>query len=508
MMISKTYNPDVLSCLANLSNDEVFTPPELVNKILDLLPKDIWKDRNITFLDPNVKTGVFLREIVKRLDNGLANKIPHKLKRIDHIFKKQIYGVSVSELTALLSRRSVYCSKKANGKYSICDTFNNEDGNIIYERLEHIWEKGKCKYCGGNEGVYARGEEFESYAYQFIHKENPEKLFNMRFDVIIGNPPYQLDTGGSGRQAKPIYHKFISQAKKLSPRYLIMVIPARWYAGGFGLDDFRHEMLNDKRIKHLVDFENASDIFPGVDIAGGVCYFLWERDYEGDCTVTSTYNGTRVSLNRSLNEFNIFVRQSKAIPIIRKIVEKNKPSNKYLNDVVSSIKPFGLPTNYKPISKGIPCRFIQKVGLGFADKRDVIDTKNLLNKWKLLIPKAPIAGQTDFSRPIRFYHNKNCLISKPGECCTESWIVACSFDTKKEVESFKSYLFTKIVRFLILQTTISQDVNRKNFCFVPDLGKYKEIFTDEMLIKKWSITKNEWEYINSRILKTKLDSDG
>jgi site-specific DNA-methyltransferase (adenine-specific) len=209
-----------------------------------------------------------------------------------------------------------------------------------------------------------------------------------------------------------------------------------------------------------------------------------------------------------LNEFNIFVRQSKAIPIIRKIVEKNKPSNKYLNDVVSSIKPFGLPTNYKPISKGIPCRFIQKVGLGFADKRDVIDTKNLLNKWKLLIPKAPIAGQTDFSRPIRFYHNKNCLISKPGECCTESWIVACSFDTKKEVERFKSYLFTKIVRFLILQTTISQDVNRKNFCFVPDLGKYKEIFTDEMLIKKWSITKNEWEYINSRILKTKLDSDG
>ena len=201
----------------------------------------------------------------------------------------------------------------------------------------------------------------------------------MRFDVIIGNPPYQLDTGGSGRQAKPIYHKFISQAKKLSPRYLVMVIPSRWFSGGFGLDDFRKEMLNDKRIKVLVDFENASDVFPGVDIAGGICYFLWEKDYAGDCTVISTYKGSKVSLKRPLNEFKIFIRQSQSLPIIRKVIESNKKSNKYLDNVIHSIKPFGLPTNYLPVSKGIPCRFIQKIGLKFANPKDVSDPRGILN---------------------------------------------------------------------------------------------------------------------------------
>lgn len=500
MNIKTAYNPDVLSCLANLSNDEVFTPPDLVNNILDLLPDNIWNDKKITFLDPSTKTGVFLREIVKRLMNGLKNQIPDEQQRINHILKNQIFGIGISELTSLLTRRSVYCSKLANNKYSISSNFENEDGNIIFSKVDHSWKNEKCVYCGANKEVYDRGQELETYAYQFIHTQKPEELFNMRFDVIIGNPPYQLDTGGSGRQAKPIYHKFIAQAKKLSPRYLVMVIPSRWFSGGFGLDDFRKEMLNDKRVKVLVDFENASDVFPGVDIAGGVCYFLWEKDYVGDCTVISTYKGSKISLKRPLNEFNIFIRQSHSLPIIRKVIESNKKSNKYLDNVVYSIKPFGLPTNYLPVSKGIPCRFIQKIGLGFANSKDVIDSKGILNKWKLLIPKAPIAGQTDFSKPVRIYHYKNAIVSKPGECCTESWIVACAFDTKKEVESFRSYLFTKTVRFLILQTMISQDVNKKNFCFVPDFEEYKSTFTDEYLIKKWAISKEEWEIIDSKIL--------
>jgi site-specific DNA-methyltransferase (adenine-specific) len=498
-MLSTSYNPDVLTCLANLSNDEVFTPPNVVNDILDQLPPELWSDKKITFLDPVSKSGVFLREIAKRLIEGLKDEIPDQQERLNHIFKKQLFGIALTELTALLSRRSVYCSKNANGEYSICEEFDNESGNVRFERIEHSWVRGKCKFCGASEEVFSRGDQLETHAYEFIHNNNIEEIFGMKFDVIIGNPPYQLDTGGSGRQAKPIYQKFVSQAKKLNPRFLVMIIPARWYSGGFGLNDFRKEMLNDKSIRTLVDFENASEVFPGVDIAGGVCYFVWDRDYSGDCVVKN-YNDGSV-LKRPLNEHEIFIRRSEAIQVIRKIRDKH---HKFLNQMVSPIRPFDLPTNYRPRDDGIPCRYIQKIGVRYAAKGDVLDSLNILNKWKLLIPKAPIAGQTDFSKPIRFYHDRNTLVSPPGECCTESWIVAGSFDSEKEVLSFKSYLFTKVVRYLILQTVISQDVNRKNFAFVPALTKYEGCYTDNGLINEWGINEDEWNIIDERILPAEL----
>ena len=498
-MIATNYNPDVLSCLANLSNDEVFTPPNLANDILDLLPASIWRNQNTTFLDPVCKSGVFLREIAKRLDKGLETQIPDRQKRINHIFTKQLFGIPITELTSLLSRRSVYCSKAANGKYSACDSFNDEQGNIRFQKMKHTWDNGKCSFCGASQEVYDREDALESYAYNFIHTDKPEKLFNMKFDVIIGNPPYQLSDAGHGRSASPIYHKFIEQAKKLNPRYLTMIIPARWFAGGKGLDEFRADMLQDKRVRKLVDFENSNEVFPGVDVAGGICYFLWDRDNPGLCEVTNFINGNEEKSERSLGEFSIFIRHSNAIPIIKKVLAKKENSGKTLSSVVSSRKPFGLATNYPPKSSGIPCWFIQKIGLKYANKTDVNDENNLLDKWKFLVPKAPIAGQTDFSKPVGFYYDGNTRIAKPGECCTESFIVAGAFSTKKEVESYKSYIFTKIVRFLLLQTVISQDVTRNNFQFVPDLGKYEGIYTDEILCKRWGITKAEWTFIDSRI---------
>lgn len=530
----RTHVPDVLSCIANLSNDEVFTPPEVVNKMLDLLPQELFADPKTTFLDPATKTGVFLREIAKRcLDAQLPGykdrsiEISEKKKldlpldeydvafekqlqeKIDHIFHNQLFGIGITELTSLLARRSVYCSKWPNGPYSITH-FDNSEGNILFRRTEHTWDPaklmydingkkiGKCIYCGAKRDEYDRGDVLESHAYEFIHIENPEEIFKMKFDVIIGNPPYQLSDGGQGASASPIYQLFVQQAQKLQPRYLSMIIPSRWFAGGKGLDLFRKSMLNDSRISKLVDYENYKDVFPTLGgLAGGVCYFLWERDHNGTCEVINRTNTTESSMERELNEFDVFIRSNKAISILHKVLSSHK--GQYLDKVVSSRKPFGLPTNYQPKEDGVPCQFIQRIGLKYADKKDITDPFDLLNKWKIIVPKAPIAGQTDFSKPVNIYYESNTKIIPPGTCCTESFIVLFAAETEEEVLSFKSYMFTKTARFLLLQSVVSQDITRERFRFVPDLGDYNTTFTDEMLIEKWGLSEEEWTLIQSRI---------
>lgn len=510
----RSRNPDVLTCIANLSNDEVFTPPEFANRMLDTLAEawaanhkgaNLWADKSVKFLDPCTKSGVFLREITSRLTQGLEKEIPNLEQRVNHILTRQVFGIGITQITALLARRSVYCSKYANGKHSIAKSFTSDDGNIWFKRLKHTWDGEKCTYCGAGRSDFDRAAGLETHAYAFIHTDNIKTRLtavfggNMQFDVIIGNPPYQLNDGGFGMSAAPIYQLFVEQAKRLEPRYLLMVIPARWYAGGKGLDEFRERMLNDKRIRKLVDFENSSDLFPGVDIAGGICYFLWDRDNVGLCEVVNVQGDQQRSAARPLNEFQTLIRHSRAVPIVRKILEVKENNGRPLSGVVSSRKPFGLPTNYAPQVKGVPCWFTQKLGLKFASKSDISDPGGLLGKWKLLVPPAPIAGQTDFSKPVGFYYRGNTRIAKPGECCTESWLVACAFDTEAEVISFRSYLFTKLVRFLLLQTVVSQHVTKEKFVFVPDLGKYKGIYTDDFLRKRWRIDDEEWKFIDSKI---------
>lgn len=488
----KSYNPDVLSCIANLSSDEVFTPPRLVNQILDMLPSKIWSDPKATFLDPACKSGVFLREIAKRLNEGLQSRIPDRQERINHIFRNQLYGIAITELTSLLSRRSVYCSKTANGKYSVCEVFDKPEGNIRFERIEHTWEKGRCVYCKANEKNYERGEELETHAYEFIHTRNPKEIFKMKFDVIIGNPPYQMSDGGFGRSASPIYHRFVQQAKKLKPRYLTMIIPSRWFAGGKGLDEFRDEMLNDQRLSHLVDFPIASDVFPGVKVIGGVCFFLWERDYTGPCKVTTYMNGVADTMTRPLDEFDTFVRFNMAISILKKITAKKYPS---MSDQVSRQKPFGLRTFVKPENRGELTLYANKA-VGKINKSDISVGMEMLNKWKVLISMG--YGEGGESREYPRMIIGKPIVAAPPSACTETYLVVGSYDSQNEARNLSIYLRSRLLRFLVGLRKNTQHITKDRFAFVPKLPMTKT-WTDEKLYEHFGITLDEIAFIESMV---------
>lgn len=504
-MITQNYNPDVLTCLANLSNDEVFTPPSVVNKMLDMLPTELWSNPDAKFLDPVSKTGVFLREIAKRLMEGLKEQIPDVEERANHIFGTQLYGLAITELTGLMSRRSVYCSKFANGKYSVCTIFDDEQGNIRYEPTAHDWQGGRCRYCGASQEVYDRGDALESHAYKFIHTDNPQKLFpDMKFDVIIGNPPYQLSDGGglqtasSSGSAIPLYHKFIQQAKKLQPRYLIMIIPARWFSGGRGLDEFRDEMLSDVRLSTLVDYTDSRDCFPGVDIAGGVCYFLWDKSKTSrKCLVTSIYNNTEITTERDLAEFPVFVRYSIACDIINKVrICHEKP----LSDIVYSSKPFGFRSFEVGIDDSFPdaISLVGSKGTSYVKLEDVKVNASLVSKWKVIISKtsAEHAGQADKDGRKRIISRVEVL--PPNSICSESYLLMGVFDSEEESINLKNYIKTKFFRFLLSTILLTQNIAKDKFCFVP-IQDFSKEWTDELLFAKYRLTNDEIYFIESTI---------
>lgn len=496
----QNYNPDVLSCLANLSNDEVFTPPNIANQMLDLLPPEIWRDKTITFLDPACKTGIFLREIAKRLMTGLEKEIPDKQERINHIYTKQLFGIAITDMTALLSRRSVYCSKKANGKYSICEGFDTPEGNILFKWIAHSWEGDRCKYCGISENVeeYSRDNTMETHAYQFIHLDNPEELFNMQFDVIIGNPPYQLNDGGNGVSAKPLFHLFVQQAKKLNPTYLSMIIPARWYAGGKGLDEFRSEMLNDQRMKVLVDFESSKDCFEGVNIAGGICYFLWQKNYSGDCEVLNVYQSKTVSLSRPINEFPIFIRANNAVSIVHKVLKK---ANDTWDNHNYPRNPFGFSTKERGKRNSFKdcVSLLSSQGIGYVSRSDVVKNTNLIDKYKITIGRlVPSNGELDVNPTDGYRVITNTKILKPGEIHTESYLLIGAFNTLKEAKNFDKFIKLRFPRFLLRQAISSVNVTKECFRFIP-LENFKEEWTDEKLYKKYNLTKEEIAFIESMI---------
>jgi site-specific DNA-methyltransferase (adenine-specific) len=517
-------NPDVLTCIANLSNDEVFTPPELANRMLDKLAEawaeandgtDIWADSSIRFLDPCTKSGVFLREITSRLTRGLEAEIPDLQNRVDHILTQQVFGIGTTQLTSLLARRSLYCSKHATGAHSVARSFDSDEGNIWFERIEHTWANGKCTFCGGSEQSLDRGEGMETHAYALIHTDDIQarvaELFGglMQFDVIIGNPPYQLNTDGFGTQARPIYQHFVQQAKALDPRFLCMVIPARWFAGGMGLDEFRESMLTDNRVRSIDDYLTASEVFPGVGLKGGVCYFLWDRDNLGACRVTTHYKDLPTSTaTRPLLEegADVFIRFNAGLSILKKVAATETGSDKSLElpdakkfmNLVSSIGAFGLDSTFRGKQKksGDDLKVYRNGGVGYVARAEIAKEQTVFDKWKVFIGRAaPGTGNKD-TYPHKILSTP--FIGEPGSISSWTYMHIGPFKTKTQAESVLSYLSCRFTRFLILLHKPSADTTRKVYTFVPK-QEWTRQWTDEALYKKYGITEEEIAFIETLV---------
>jgi site-specific DNA-methyltransferase (adenine-specific) len=460
--------------------------------MLDILPKELFENKNTTFLDPATKSGVFLREIAKRLLVGLEKEIPNLQERIDHIFQKQLYGIAITEMTSLLSRRSIYCSKYPNSKYSI-SKFKDTEGNIRFRKIKHSWSQNKCEICGANKYEYDRIENLENHAYEFIHQQIKE-YENMKFDVIIGNPPYQLSDGGAQASAIPLYHKFVQQAKKLKPRFLSMIIPSRWFAGGRGLDSFRLEMLGDNHLTKIVDYPISSECFPNVEIKGGVCYFLWERERTDKCEVTTIRNQEKSVMKRPLLEkgSETFIRYNQSISIIQKVFSKKETS---FDEFVSSMKPFGLRTYFVGNDKNFQgaIKVYGNKQISYINIKDISTNLDWVGKNKVYITRSYGAGE-DFPHQVL---NKPILGEK-GSACTETYLLIGPFVSEKVSQSVISYINTKFFRFLVLLLKNTQDAPKKVYKFVPK-QEFEGNLTDDFLYKKYDLTKEEIDFIDSMI---------
>ncbi len=506
-------NPDVLTCIANLSNDEVFTPPGFANRMLDTLADawaadhggaNLWADKTARFLDPFTKSGIFLREITSRLTNGLAAEIPNLEKRVDHILTKQVFGIGITHLTSLLARRSVYCSKHANGTHSIAKGFASDAGNIWFERIEHTWDGTKCRFCGAPKTIFDREAGLETHAYAFIHTDNIKarltELFggDMQFDVIIGNPPYQMTGGAGGSSDSSIYHLFVEQAMRLEPRYLSMVIPSRWLAGGRGMDEFRAEMLSNGKLKELVDFPVSKDVFPGVEVKGGISYFLWEKAHYGHTNVT-TIRGDEVigPVARDLDEFDVFVRDPRAVDILHKVQALTEPS---IMDILTGDTPFGIATNFegyreKAKSGDVALHLVRqgKRLVGYLPRTEVKKNTHLIDSWKILTPKAG----SDGGQKIPDVVLGKPLIVTPGSVCTQTFI-AFWVSSEAEATSLFSYYGTKLFRFLVSLRKITQDALRGTYAWVPQQS-WDRTWTDKALYEKYGLTPAQIDYIEAVI---------
>ena len=501
MLQTQLHQPDILEVIADLSSDEVRTPPRLVNTMLDLLPEHVWTDPKGRWFDPTCKTGVFPREITKRLMVGLETELPDQRDRLEHILKKMVFGVAITELTGLMSRRTLYCSKRADGPKAVV-AMPTPAGNLWFRRVEHSYRNGKCAECPAKKAQFERGGE--NHAYAFIHETGRDILkedFDMKFDVIVGNPPYQLDDGGHGASASPIYHHFVETAIDMDPRYVVMITPSRWFSGGKGLNRFRTRMMADRRLRALVDFPKLYDGIPDVKIRGGLSYFLWDRDHDGPCGVQTMWDGKELGppVERNLDAFDIIVRRNEAVSILQKVrsFRLDGKSERTLDKAISSRKPFGLPSNFRgqPTRCGLndPVRLYANQRTAWIDRLNIPQNIEWVDDWKVLVTRAQ-----GTSAPVETMFLKKPIIAGPGEACTETYLVAARFSSREEAKLFVAYLRTRFVRFLISLRKVTQDATRGVYAFVPDIP-LDRVWTDEALYQRYDITADEQAFIEETV---------
>ena len=488
-------NPDVLECLANLSNDEVLTPPRVANAMLDLLPQELFRNPKTTFLDPCCKSGVFLREIAKRLIVGLEPLFPDLQERLDHIFHKQLFGFAITGLTALTSRRSVYCSKFADGEYAISH-FDTPEGNILLPSVEHDWKRGRCTICGASQKIF--DTHIEKHAYAFIHGINPEQVFHMKFDVIIGNPPYQLrdGAGGQGSSARPLYNLFVEMGKKLAPKYMFFITPSRWFVGGKGLDQFRDVMLQDKHFTELRDFPITFMCFPGVKIEGGVSYFLWERDKTAPCHIVTapTYDTTEERVEfLQRPDTDVFIRYIVGESVIDKVRSLKEES---FASLVSPRKPFGLDSTFRLFSTTCTedsVKIYANKSQGYVLKSFVSGYQDLIDAYKVYISFAYGMG----NEPPYQVLNKP-FVGEPNSCCTETYLLIGPLASRAEAENITTYMCTRFFRFLVMMKKITQNGTAKVYEFVP-MQDFSKPWTDAELYAKYGLTDDEIAFIERMV---------
>lgn len=542
-------NFDILETITNVGNDEVFTPRKTCSMILDALPDEVWHNPDYKWLNPATKNGIFEREIALRLDDGLKDIIPDIETRRKHILQDMIFSIGQTRFTANVARRTLYYCSQANRKcdgikaedghyvngYAIGNGswFSDEEGNIKTPNIGHTFvsdsgkpmpdnckdeekKKYKCKYCGINgASAYNDVNQRETYAYEFIHfdgkdllKHLQDRFFggdrNMKFDIIIGNPPYQLSTNDKGTQATPIYQLFIQQAVNLNPKYISMITPSKWFAGGMSsLDGLRNYMMSCQNIRAITDFSNAKECFPCNSVGGGVCYFLWDRDYQGPCEFTNVINGNQNTSTRELNEFPILVRLNSAVTILKKIKDKKEEN---MVEMASPLMPFGLSSDIRGDKNKSEKKSIElhaSNGVTFISECDIHKGKELLDKYKVLVGilGAEHALEPDKDGKFRIITSSLKIIG-PNSACTHSYFTIGNFDNAETANNLYNYLKTKFARFLILLAMTSTHLSRNVLLFLPKQD-FSEEWNDSKLFKKYGLSQEEMDLITNTMKEMK-----
>ena len=535
-MAGYNEDTDILETLSSLNNHEVFTPPTVARQMLDLLPSEVWKNPYLKFLDPCAKTGVFLREIMVRLNDNLprknefgedyycdGNNLNNPMERLYHIRRNMLYAIATSNLTAQITRRVLYGVTVANsdkdkacGFKGLNDTYNykmwndygklrQRDGNVFYghNNPQHDFDlKGKCKICRMSRE--ASEEDTESYAYPFIHGKvstNIQKIRSgdMRFDVIIGNPPYQIsDGGGNGSSAIPLYHKFIELALSIKPMYISMITPSRWVNGGKGLDKFRKTMFSNKHLVSLQHYTKSRDLFPSVDIEGGVSFFLIDRSKNTNLLETLTIDGNNEDIFNIDKTSPFIIMNRIGVSVFEKV---SVIESSFLSTCVLARNPFGISSNSKHITDNDNSNTLIEVAtkrfkIKYINKKYIIKHQELIGKYNVVLSKLNGAA-----------NNNGRVIGNPeilgnGQCCTDTYLVLKSYDNLDLCLKFVSFVKTKFFRFMVSLKKTTNISSRKSFCYTPDICLSEE-WTDEKLYAKYNLTQEEINYIESTIKEMK-----